>query len=214
MKKLSIFICLFFCFSIYLNAECTYKDQRQLITLAGYVTTDYVFDDNSGLFSLTFENLTDRMKVVYIEEYESVDGLSTINNLHQGENVKVEIRVKDDDECSNYTLRNVNINLPYLNKYYGREECEKKQELKVCNSKFLDYQLSEEQFENLINQVEEEKIVFPDNIIIEEAEKLTFFESIVRFIKKIYIPVGLVILSGGITFLIFNLLYRRIKHGL
>lgn len=213
MKKLSIFILLFFGLCVNLKAECTYKEQRNLVTLASYVTSNYVYDSNTDSFTLTFENLTDRMKVSYNGDYKVTDGKVTIYGLKEGESVKANIKSTNEDVCSEYDLRVMTINLPYLNPYYGSEECEKRKTLSVCFARFLDYRLSEEQFKNLIAKNEIALATFPDDIVYTE-EKPGFFQRILDFIKEIYIPAILLVVSGGITYLIFNRVYRKVKHGL
>lgn len=213
MKKILIFCFMFFGIYTTLNAECTYKDQRELITLASYVTSDYSYNERNQTFSITFDNMTDRMSVSYNSIINPQDGKVIIDNLKEGTSVKVNIKSSEKDICSNYNLRVMNINLPYLNPYYNREECTYRKTLQVCNSKFLDYKISEEQFKNLVSQTKEEKSDFGEDEE-ENKEELSFFQRLKEIIIPLLIPTGLVIISSLITYLIFSTIYRRIKHGL
>ena len=88
------------------------------------------------------------------------------------------------------------------------------QSLNVCSSRFLDYKLSEEAFNTLINRdnskKENEGIDYKAQV---EASE-TFFDRLYSVLSKIYIPVLLVIASSVVTYMVFKPLYRKIKHGL
>lgn len=212
MKKLSFLLVLFFFSAISLKAECTYKDIKELNTLASYVYTDYVYNED-GTFSLTYYNLNDRMAINYKNKYNVNNGTVTINNLEGGSQVTSIVEIKYGDVCYGEKLRTIITNIPYLNQFYNRSECKDHMDLNVCSSRFLDYKLTESTFQSLITKsMEFKKEVKIEEITVQEGK--TFLNKVLDIIKEYYIPVILVLISSALTYTIFSSIFRKIKHGI
>ena len=213
MKKLSIFICLFFSFNLFLDAACDYKTKKELNTLASYVDYSYDYDAASNSFDVTVYNLSDNLTISSSALITRKENEIVIKDLQEGSTIKLNI-IATNNDCEGNQIRILTINIPYLNPYYDTSECLMHQSLNVCSSRFLDYKLSEEAFNTLINRdnSKKENEGIDDEAQVEASE--TFFDRLYSVLSKLYIPVLLVIASSVVTYMVFKPLYRKIKHGL
>lgn len=216
MKKLSFLIIVFMLLTVRLNASCSYSERKDYNILSSYIETNYDFNESSKTFNVTYYNIENNIALEYNNNifYPSNKEV-TIYGVSEGASLNVSAIVISG-ECEGVNLRTIRTNLPYLNKYYGSRECEGHEELNVCSSKFLAYQLSGAQFDNLINKSNEDKFNFEtEEDELKENEKDTSFKSqVIIVLKKVYIPALLVIGSSIITLLIFRSIYRKVNHGL
>ena len=214
MKKILMLIVMIFGFDMILDAECDYTEKVNLITLSSYVDYNYEYmSDNT--FKLTFYNVTPEMKLIYNNiEYTPANESVELNSLEEGKSMKVSIKGSDTSECAMLDLRVINLTIPYVNPFYGSNRCIGHESLNVCSNKFLQYKITESEFLRLIDKSESDNK--PDDVTDDKpvVKELTFFEKVVNFAKKAWIPVVLVIVTSGITFGIFSTIYRKVKHGL
>lgn len=214
MKKILMLIVMIFGFDMILDAECDYTEKVNLITLSSYVDYNYEYmSDNT--FKLTFYNVTPEMKLIYNNiEYTPANESVELNSLEEGKSMKVSIKGSDTSECAMLDLRVINLTIPYVNPFYGSNRCIGHESLNVCSNKFLQYKITESEFLRLIDKSENDNK--PDDVTDDKpvVKELTFFEKVVNFAKKAWIPVVLVIVTSGITFGIFSTIYRKVKHGL
>lgn len=203
-----------FGFDMILDAECDYTEKVNLITLSSYVDYNYEYmSDNT--FKLTFYNVTPEMKLIYNNiEYTPANESVELSSLEEGKSMKVSIKGSDTSECAMLDLRVINLTIPYVNPFYGSNRCIGHESLNVCSNKFLQYKITESEFLRLIDKSESDNK--PDDVTDDKpvVKELTFFEKVVNFVKKAWIPVVLVIVTSGITFGIFSTIYRKVKHGL
>lgn len=214
MKKIVMLIVMIFGFGMILDAECDYTEKVNLITLSSYVDYNYEYmSDNT--FKLTFYNVTPEMKLIYNNiEYAPANESVELNSLEEGKSMKVSIKGSDTSECAMLDLRVINLTIPYVNPFYGSNRCIGHESLNVCSNKFLQYKITESEFLRLIDKAEDDNK--KGDVINDEpmVKDLTFFEKVVDFAKKAWIPVLLVIVTSGITFGIFSTIYRKVKHGI
>ena len=214
MKKIVMLIVMIFGFDMILDAGCDYTEKVNLITLSSYVDYNYEYmSDNT--FKLTFYNVTPEMKLIYNNiEYAPANESVELNSLEEGKSMKVSIKGSDTSECAMLDLRVINLTIPYVNPFYGSNRCIGHESLNVCSNKFLQYKITESEFLRLIDKSESDNK--PDDVTDDKpvVKELTFFEKVVNFVKKAWIPVVLVIVTSGITFGIFSTIYRKVKHGL
>lgn len=214
MKKILMLIVMIFSFNMILDAECDYTEKVNLITLSSYVDYNYEYmSDNT--FKLTFYNVTPEMKLIYNNiEYAPANESVELNSLEEGKSMKVSIKGSDTSECAMLDLRVINLTIPYVNPFYGSNRCIGHESLNVCSNKFLQYKITESEFLRLIDKSESDNK--PDDVTDDKpvVKELTFFEKVVNFVKKAWVPVVLVIVTSGITFGIFSTIYRKVKHGL
>ena len=214
MKKIVMLIVMIFGFDMILDAECDYTEKVNLITLSSYVDYNYEYmSDNT--FKLTFYNVTPEMKLIYNNiEYAPANESVELSSLEEGKSMKVSIKGSDTSECAMLDLRVINLTIPYVNPFYGSNRCIGHESLNVCSNKFLQYKITESEFLRLIDKSENDNK--PDDVTDDKpvVKELTFFEKVVNFVKKAWIPVVLVIVTSGITFGIFSTIYRKVKHGL
>ena len=214
MKKIVMLIVMIFSFNMILDAERDYTEKVDLITLSSYVDYNYEYmSDNT--FKLTFYNVTPEMKLIYNNiEYAPANESVELNSLEEGKSMKVSIKGSDTSECAMLDSRVINLNIPYVNPFYGSNRCIGHESLNVCSNKFLQYKITESEFLRLIDKSESDNK--PDDVTDDKpvVKELTFFEKVVNFVKKAWIPVVLFIVTSGITFGIFSTIYRKVKHGL
>ncbi len=213
MKKLIVVITFLFIGITYLNAEeinCSYSKKKELNTLSMYVEASYEYKGNN-LFDLKISNLTEELNIE--SDKGSING-NIISSLEEGTKIKLTV-LATNNACAGETLRIINVTIPYVNPYYGSNKCIGNENLNVCSNEFLEYKLSETTFNNLIQKANEDntKVEEPTTDGVQKENK-TFFEKVYDAIKRIYIPVGLVVGSSLLTLLIFRPIYRKIKHGL
>lgn len=213
MKKICFFAILVLSFVNVIEASCTYTNKKELNSLSSYIEYDYSYS-GSYKFSVNVNNLTNDMYLEYnSNRYNVNNGKVNINDITEGTTMKIKVIVSENHVCNGTELRVITINVPYVNRFYNDPRCEGHEDLNVCSNEFLNYKLSEYTFRNLIegnNIVEEEEII---EEIPTEVE-LNFFDKVVNVVKKIYIPVILVVGTSLITYLIFSTIYRKVKHGL
>ena len=183
-----------------IKADCSNKELSRYKILSSYVETYYKFDENTKKMNITVYNLSDELEAQNINDsktYTSKDkkGEIKINNIEPGQTLKIGIYPKD--ECSDYRLRTIYINLPYYNKYYNEKIC-KNNNNSLC-SKWANTEVyTREQF---VKKVEIPKQEAPTKI---EPEEETKNHSILEFLLNYYIVILLAIIVIGI-FLIYKL---------
>ncbi len=215
MKKIILFIISFILLMPFIKADCTYKEMTELSKLANYVESNYEFSETNFNFTLKFTNVPKELYVLIDNEkyYSGVDNTLEIKNIDFGRNLKVTINGSKYSECFDESYRTINIQIPYYNHFYGNDMCIGHESLDVCSYRFLPYDIDMNTFNRLIlknsqsESVEEEE---EEEVVENKEEKITFKEIGVDYI----IPVLLVLLSGGVTFLIGKIIYSKQKHGI
>ncbi len=220
MKKLLIG---FFCFLGMVNVlsadECDYKDIKDLNVLAAYVDTTYDYNESTQKFDLHILNVPDELYVrVNSKEYNPSNNEIVVSGFSYGEQATIVVYGSSNSKCYREELRTINYTFPYLNYYYEKPICEGHETLDVCKYRFLPYEIDYDTLISLLqkdidrlSKEEEEKEKLEAQ---EKEENKSFFEQIVAVGSSLSIPVILVILSSGVTFLIGNIIERKIKHGL
>lgn len=215
MKKIIFILFVSFTSIIGLNAECSYKELKELNSFASHVETSYKYNETTGLFDLTITNLGDKVFIRNgINDLFPTDGQLTISNLALGSTFTSTIIGGLNGECGGEILRTIRVNLPYLNKYYNSEKCLGHENLNICNSRFLDYELTERTFYSLIRRNDQEAIEKNKQDNKDEIEELTIIDKIILFIKNNYIKFLLVIGTSVIVTSIYTTIIRKIRHGI
>lgn len=176
--------------------------------------TSYSVKDKT--FTIKFYNVLNNMYLNYASRVfspaltESTE--VSITGIKEGTTVKLSVNTSADHTNCSTSLRNIQITLPYYNKFYGSEKCEPyKNKLAICKSTFLDYEPTEDLLDDIINnynntiEPEPEPDVNPDR---------TFLDDILDFTIEWGIQILLVAVSSALTVLIFNAKLRKIKHGI
>ena len=216
MRKFIVVSFIFFFSMIVVDAECEYKELRELNTLASYIQSNYEYNESTRKFDITITNLTDKFYIFYEgNRYDPSSGTVIISGVEEGTRVSAEVIVSIASECFNEKPRMIYVNIPYINHYYKSNLCNGHTSLNVCNSRFLDYNLSESTF---IKLIEQDKIDQDNNKKPSEnkpyQEKPGFIEKTVEVVKDYSIPLIVVIVVSGITISIYSVVIRKIKHGL
>ena len=202
--------------SIY-NAECTNNELKNLSSLASYVEYTYNYNDSTGFFDVTLNNVPKELYLVYNDNrYNSENNVVIISGINPGDEVKLKVYSSEEAECITEYLRVISFKLPFLNKYYNSKECELYRELDVCSNKFTTYDISNKSFQEMINQAQNDKekpnYVVPEKV--EEIKKESMWEDVKKYFNIIWVPCLLVISSSFLTFIICNFIYKKLKHGL
>lgn len=212
MKKLLILFFVFILGICKYNAECSYKDLKELNTFAAYVETSYKYNEETGYFDLTITNLKDMAYITddYGEYFAPTDGSVLIDQLYLGQTYKVNVMASDTTNCPHEQLRVIYVRLPYKNPYYRNSGCVGHESLNVCNSEFLDYEVSWETFLSLLKKDTKSEVKEPDKKPVDDG---TFWNKVIDFTSKIYIKVILVTVTSIISISIYSVVIRKAKHG-
>ncbi len=218
MKKIAFVLICFFGFINIYKAECTYKDVTELSGVASYVKSDYSYNNSTKRFDLILLNVPDQLYVqVNNKNYNSSNNEVKISGFKDGEEVSIDVLASSKSLCVDENLRTIKFTFPYVNNFYGSNECLGHENLDVCKYNFLPYQVDKVSFDRMISN----DFVVSDDVIDEEEEKnievedkMTFKEATLYYGEIIGIPVLLVLISGGLTFGVCSIIYRKIKHGL
>lgn len=214
MRKFLIVLSFFiFGINVY-NAECSYKDLRELNTFAAYVESSYKYNEETGLFDLTITNLGNKAYITgentIGDFYYPVNGQVSITNLELGTTYRYTVGASANTNCVGEILRTLTVRIPYKNNYYGSEACVGHEDLNVCNSRFLDYELSLNTFMGLLNKKTDSNKKEEEN---KQEEEKTLIDRVIDVVSSIYIKVIIVVVTSIILISIYEVIIRKIKHG-
>lgn len=206
MKKVLFMIIVIF-FPFVINAECDYKEEKNVTSLSVYINQGYVYNEDTKSFDVYFYNLQNMFAIKYDSKsyVQDKDNRAVIRNVPIGTSMEIEIFTSGDTDCRGKTVRNITINLPYLNPYYGSNECIKYPTLTVCYSRFLSFDISYTTFKNALKREDEKQVV--------EIKEPGFFEIAIKFITNNYIKILLISGTTVISLLFYKRKYRKSKHG-
>lgn len=215
MKRFIILLFVFMFFPSFVDAdECSYKEKRELATLASYVDYTYKYNEDKETFDVTIMNINDKIEIFYENQSIKVSNQEAIiKDIPEGTQMKIDIYSTIYNNCYNEYLRVLIVSVPYLNDFYNSSLCKGKEDLVVCNSKFIDYEISYETFIKLINRKEEE-IKKEEENKIDINEEPTFIEKTIEFLSDYWLKFVTFILSSLINYSIFSTIYRKIRHRL
>lgn len=212
MKKVILILSLLF--PILLTAEettCDYSKQVALQSLAVHVNYSYEYSESAKTFSIIFNNVVDDILLIatnadvkYNENKQVI-----VQNLSSGTTFTASIVGSNKSGCNGVSLRTIRINIPYVNSYYNTSYCNGYEELSVCKSRFLDYDMTSTIFNRSIQNYNIEKKKRES----QEVEEKSIFDNAITFLKTYYIEIGLVLLGTVPTIIIGNAKLRKIKHG-
>ncbi len=215
MRKFILFVvCMFGFVSVY-NADCGYKELKDLNILASYVKYSYEYNEQTGLFDVVLINVPKELYVVLdVTPFSSDNNTIRIPGFREGQEAKLDIYSSKEALCVTQYLRVITVRIPYLNKYFGSEDCNGHETLEVCTNRFLHYELSKNTFNKLLRdddlrKAQKEK----EEKEKQENPKVTVIDIFTDYAKEYWLPVLLVILSSAITFTLCNAIYRKVKHG-
>ncbi len=217
MKKLLIVgISFLTCISV-VKADCDYARLIDLNTQASHVNYSYSFNEDSKLFDVTLINITNSLKLIYNgKTYSKSNNSVVLKGMEEGKYITIEID-SNDSLCPHEVLRFIYVAIPYINIYYNTKDCENYKNLTVCSSRFLNYKLTYSNLKNILNEYDKSKNV-PNEEEKEEESDNTQTENVLTVIydvaKKYWIEASLVIGSSLITYLLGNLIYKRVKYKL
>lgn len=210
-KLLLILLCII---PIYVNAECSYSEKYELNALSSYIDYTYEYDENTELFNLKIININEKMELRYENNIlKPNNGTVTIEKIEPGSNIKIGVYSTVENDCYNEYLRVIYISVPYFNRFYGSILCKGYEELNVCNSKFLDYQISNKNFITILNKYEF-TLDNKEDIIEPVPEENKWYSSIIDFLQKYFFKILTSIISSIFSLSIFNIVYRKVKHKL
>lgn len=195
-KSLIIFIILIFSFNINLNAECS---DKKLINEAKAVTVlsePKITEDGYRYFLITVKNVKDNMVVLMIEDdgteyrYAYADtnkGTIELENEFIFLESTYDIEIYSiDEKCQNMLLETKKASTIKFNDYSKYEVCENNKEFELCQPFYEGEKVSEEVFNNAINEY------------IKEKEK-TVWEKSLDIVKEYYpyVLIPFVLITSG-----------------
>lgn len=212
MKKL-FFLLVLCAWPFMVNAECTYSEKYELNALSSYIDYAYDYNESTGLFTINLFNIEDRLELRYENKvYEPENGEVIISNIAPGTRLSIDVYSTVQNECYNEYLRVIYVSIPYFNRFYDSILCDGYEELDICNSRFLDYQISNQTFILLLNNYEfslNDKELDSGSVLDHG-----WFNKAVIVLKNNYLKIVICILSTVLSVSIFNVVYRKVKHKL
>ncbi len=214
MKRILLVVTIFLIFMTKLNAECTYSDIVDLNTLASHINYTYEYNETNNSFDIIFYNVVKKLKFEYLNDtYEPMNDKILIQDVTEGTTVYVDVYSSKNTNCNNKLLRTIKFTLPYENIFYGTYYCEDYMALEICNTRFLNYQITYELFDGITkkyDEAKEEKEDTPKEEIPVQEESI--IDNIFNFFKEYWLEGTVAIGSCLITFIIGNIVYNKIKY--
>lgn len=203
MKKNIMCIVFLFVFVIFpsnIKAICYNKDKTRFISIAGNISSTYVFDDNSKTFNIIISNIYNGFIVKDVNkgiDHPYSNSELTFTGYLPGQSYRFDI-FTSDVSCSDVTLKSLYITLPLYNPNYADPLCSGLENYGICQ-KWGKYISDHDEFEKQINQLNKEDI----KQTMEETseEYLGVFDHLARFFVKSYyviLPIIIVVCLMGI----------------
>ena len=212
MKK-TFFLLILLAFPIFVDAECTYKEKYELNALSSYIDYTYDYNESSQVFTVNLFNIDEKLELRYENKIYTPDGGKvTLNNIEPGSRLFIDVYSTVQNECYNEYLRVVYVSVPYFNRFYGSILCDGHEDLDICNSRFLDYQISNQTFILLLNN--EEFTLNKDDETVEIVDEDKWYDVVIDTMQKYYIKFIVATISTVISISIFSVIYRKVKHKL
>lgn len=204
MKKILFLILLLY--PIIINAACDYENEKNMTSLSLYIDYAYEYNESTNSFDINIYNLQNIFSIEYAGNYYTPqNNKAIINNIKPGTSMRLTVFGSGDSLCSGKSFRTINLSLPFLNPYYESEECSGYENLTVCYSRFLNFNLSYTTFKNALKREEE--------YLAPTIEEPSIFDNVITFFKNNFIKIILLILTTAITFFIYKNKFRKTKHG-
>ena len=189
MNKLKLLLLLLIPISV--KATCSNQELSEYKLLASHINNYYEYNNN---FNITIYNVSNKLKIINKNdntEYKTQDeiGEIKINNINPGTAITLGI-YPNNGECSDYRIRTVYINTPYLNKYYEEEVCKENDNI-LCAKWTNTNSYTKEQFINEVKKETKEEIIEPESE--PEIKKNVFLEVL----GDLYVPILIIIIISG-----------------
>lgn len=212
MKKV-FFLLVLFIWPRFVNAECTYSEKYELNALSSYIDYTYDYNESTNLFTVDLFNIDSRLELRYDNViYTPENGNVTLTNIEPGSRLSVNVYSTVENECFDEHLRVVYVSVPYFNRFYGSVLCDGHEDLNICNSRFLDYQISNQTFILLLNN--EEFTLNKDDETVEIVDEDKWYDVVIDTMQKYYIKFIVATMSTIVSISIFSVIYRKVKHKL
>lgn len=232
MKKVLLFVFVFFMFSLNVFADCSYTEQAELLNKAANVKVSYEIknevvhfvdmDANVDYFNIIITNLNDDFYATIKDDAtnnlknvagNSNDGIANYrwDNLDTITNFTIEVFVSKGN-CSGQKIKTLYLQTPRYNEYYNREICEELTDFYLCQKYITTNIPTEERFFEQLDSYKSGRI----NEQGEEIDNRNFFDKTIDFIKdnKWFLLGGLVLITGGIVFVYTKKNKKRRELGL
>lgn len=208
MRYLKGLICLIILSPLCVKALiCDNADVIRLQKLAKNITTsyDYVENNSSVQFSITFENVSNELYLKNSSSGEEFygDGEFTLNNYSAGENYKFEVR-STNALCNTKALSYIYVNLPPYNPYYNDPICNGVS-YKYCNK----WQKNTLSYDEFVQDVTNYK-----NSLITNDEKSQQIKGLFDYIVEFYANYYFIILPVIILFSVIGITVYTKKTSL
>lgn len=208
MRYLKGLICLIILSPLCVKALiCDNADVIRLQKLAKNITTsyDYVENNSSAQFSITFENVSNELYLKNSSSGEEFygDGEFTLNNYSAGENYKFEVR-STNALCNTKALSYIYVNLPPYNPYYNDPICNGVS-YKYCNK----WQKNTLSYDEFVQDVTNYK-----NSLITNDEKSQQIKGLFDYIVEFYANYYFIILPVIILFSVIGITVYTKKTSL
>lgn len=211
MKKILVFVLIMmFPFYVFATTECDYEKKNELAKMANSITYETTYVKSKRTFNITFYNIINGLSLEYdTSSYSGNDkNVVTLTGVKEGQMAEVQVKISGLN-CEPF-LRTMYIKVPYYNNYYGSKKCDEYiDKLAFCKQQFLNYELTEEIFDNAIKNLEGS---YQEEPTQEPEVNTNTVEIILEFVKDYGIKIALISVSSLITIGIFNIIFRKIKH--
>ena len=209
MKKLLILIMIF---PMIIYAECDEAKHKEYEALASNVESySESYSKSTKTFEITVYNIFDGLYIKYNKKTYMPNENSevVISNLKEGTNLLLEVFA--DDGCS--AIKPINISLKYYNPYYNESICrDYRDKVSGCFSQFTLSEITKDNLEKEIYNYEH-RVKYTEKEAEPQVDN-SLFTKIKAFVKEWGIKIGLAVLTIIISSTLYNIKFRKIKHGI
>lgn len=189
MKKIILVITILLLFpSTIIGYECSSADRKRLQKLADnitYTVDSYIDNKGNTKFQIIFAGVSKEIAIFNAETYKyyfyldmenNGIGEVLINNIN--DNNKYMFDISGTLRCNTITLRNIIVNIPKINDFYGSKVCKDAMEYYLCQ-KYTSVNIDYNEFEKKVTNYIKNKEKSNDNSIINNVDE----ENYLKFLK-------------------------------
>ena len=189
--------------------DCDSKQHQEYVELSPRITYDNDYSKSAGSFSITIYNIFDDMYAKIGKKTYKPDSENKvlISSVKEGEVLDIDIYA--DDGCG--SIKRITVFEPYYNPYYGEDICAGYEDkVPVCSSQFTEIEVTSSLVRESIKNYDNRGYQYQK----EEPKEKTTIEKIIDFAKTWGIKIVLVAITIFISATIYNIKFRKIKHGI
>ncbi len=162
--------------------ECDKNELKRLKEEASHLSFTYEFKENmresgliDGSFDIIVDNIVSDIKPMVIHSWDTLEydefvpnsnGTGKLTGFTSGQKVRITVKAYVKNGCLAEDLLIRTIELPYINKFYGRSECKANPNFKFCKDKLTKTNVSETTFKTEYEKyIKEKELANPELVV-------------------------------------------------